>query len=198
MDFVKVRMVDIIKLFNPNACNIDLSDCSEEYRKAYYDGWNNCNLQHASVEQKHVDPHKFKVGDIVQYITDSTDRREIISIDKLCEMYITDDASIWFEDEDDWKFVVNAADEEQKQEWSEEDEEILNDAIGAVWAADYYTYDDKQEIENWLKSLKDRYTWKPSDEQMQVLVWCKPLFVEPKSKGILESLINDLKKLKEE
>ena len=40
--------------------------------------------------------------------------------------------------------------------WSEEDEKMLNDAIGAVGAADYYTYDDKVEIERWLKSLKQR------------------------------------------
>ena len=45
---------------------------------------------------------------------------------------------------------------QSKQEWSEEDEKMLNDAIGAIGAADYYTYDDKQEIENWLKSIKDR------------------------------------------
>lgn len=33
----------------PNWCHhkVDLSNCSEEYRKAYYDGWNNCNMQHS-------------------------------------------------------------------------------------------------------------------------------------------------------
>ena len=33
----------------PKWCHhkVDLSGCSEEYRKAYYDGWNNCNLQHS-------------------------------------------------------------------------------------------------------------------------------------------------------
>jgi len=33
----------------PKWCHhkVDLSDCSEEYRKAYYDGWNNCNMQHS-------------------------------------------------------------------------------------------------------------------------------------------------------
>lgn len=40
----------------PNFCHheVDFSDCSEEYRKAYYDGWNNCNQQHAQLkaEQK--------------------------------------------------------------------------------------------------------------------------------------------------
>ena len=36
----------------PKWCHhkVDLSDCSEEYRKAYYDGWNNCNIQHLQRE----------------------------------------------------------------------------------------------------------------------------------------------------
>lgn len=90
---------------------------------------------------------------------------------------------------------------EESAEWIEEDEKMLDDAIGAINAADYYTYDDKQEIGNWLKSLKDRYTWKPTDEQMDVLEqWLK----DNQYKGdarycypIFESLYQDLKKLKE-
>lgn len=43
----------------PNFCHheVDFSNCSEEYRKAYYDGWNNCNQQHAQLkaEQKSVE-----------------------------------------------------------------------------------------------------------------------------------------------
>ena len=57
---------------------------------------------------------KFKVGDIVQYITDSTDRRKIEEIDTLCNMYHTDSSPIMFEIEDEWKVVVNAEDVEQK------------------------------------------------------------------------------------
>lgn len=36
----------------PDFCyhEVDLSNCSEEYRKAYYDGWNNCNQQHTQLE----------------------------------------------------------------------------------------------------------------------------------------------------
>ena len=46
---------------------------------------------------------------------------------------------------------------EQKPAWSEEDDKMLDDAIGAVGAADYYyTYNDKEEIKHWLKSLKER------------------------------------------
>lgn len=38
----------------PNWCHhkVDLSNCSEEYRKAYYDGWNNCNQQHSQCESE--------------------------------------------------------------------------------------------------------------------------------------------------
>ena len=43
-----------------------------------------------------------------------------------------------------------------KQEWSDEDEELLQHCCGAVAAADYYTLEDKEEMENWLKSLKQR------------------------------------------
>ena len=41
-----------------------------------------------------------------------------------------------------------------KPKWSEEDEELLQHCCGAVAAADYYTLEDKEEMENWLKSLK--------------------------------------------
>lgn len=47
------------KPVEPDWCHhkVDLSGHSEEYVKAYYDGWNNCNQQHAQceAEQKPVD-----------------------------------------------------------------------------------------------------------------------------------------------
>lgn len=65
-------------------------------------------------EQKPVDKvePKFHPGDIVQYITDSTDRRKIEEIDTFCNMYHTDSSPIMFEIEDEWKVVVNAEDVE--------------------------------------------------------------------------------------
>ena len=38
----------------PKWCHhkVDLSGCSEEYRKAYYDGWNNCNQQHSQCKSE--------------------------------------------------------------------------------------------------------------------------------------------------
>jgi len=78
----------------------------------------------------------------------------------------------------------------QHAAWSEEDEDYLTDVKPAIH--DYYDDDYAEELYDWLNSFKERYTWKPSDEQMIAL------------KGIasynwnntLESLYNDLKKLK--
>lgn len=127
--------------------------------------------------------------------------------------------------------------QQPQQEWGEEDKKMLESCCGAIAAADYYTYDDKQEMESWLKSLKnrtlsqskqewseedenlfeeikrcvgiqyplgnpcifkflkslkDRYTWKPSEEQMEALE--KECFAH--SNYDLCRLLEDLKKLK--
>lgn len=87
---------------------------------------------------------------------------------------------------------------EKSPKWSEEDENMFYDAIGAVGSADYYTYDDKVEMKRWLKSLKERYTWKPSDEQMEVL---KELVEDNNQRHFyttLNSLYEQLKRLKGE
>lgn len=49
----------------PKWCHhkVDLSDCSDEYRKAYYDGWNNCNLQW----QHWLDDNHINVGERFDY-----------------------------------------------------------------------------------------------------------------------------------
>jgi len=78
--------------------------------------------------------------------------------------------------------------------WSEEDEKELNSCIEAIEAC--YKWDT---MVNWLKSLKERYTWKPSDEQIhafeQVYDWYNDNFAPSET---LTSLYNDLKKLKGE
>ena len=61
-----------------------------------------------------------------------------------------------------------------KQKWSEEDESIFNDIMHNIHFAETHrnvTSSPAMEKEqvNWLKSLKDRYTWKPTDEQMKAL-----------------------------
>ena len=54
----------------------------------------------------------------------------------------------------------------------------------------------KSDIEE-LKSLKDRYTWKPSDEQMEALESATENCAYSEYQDCLRELIEQLKKLKE-
>lgn len=59
---------------------------------------------------------------------------------------------------------------QQKQEWSKEDEEMFDAIIADIqFTQKAHTHDDNQVVYereiDWLKSLKERYTWKPSVEQ---------------------------------
>ena len=79
-----------------------------------------------------------------------------------------------------------------KQVWSEEDESMCNDTIQFIEKG--WTDNGKSHLIPWLKSLKERFTWKPSEEQMKELenmykyhaVW---------NEEVIESLYNDLKLL---
>ena len=57
----------------PNYCHheVDLSECSEEYRKAYYDGWNNCNMQHSQCKSELDDVVKCLINGMKFYYEDN-------------------------------------------------------------------------------------------------------------------------------
>ena len=92
---------------------------------------------------------------------------------------------------------------EQKPEWSDEDEEMRAAVLQLItdsekengWNCVYC--DDKEiyfsDIIAWLKSLKYRYTWKPSDEQMNALD--DVISSRDIKYDILSELWKDLKKL---
>ena len=89
----------------------------------------------------------------------------------------------------------------QKSVRSKEDIKILERIICILDSIRYYnTVDNKQEIPyqseiDFLKSLKDRYSWKPSVEQLNTLF--KYAEQNNKDGSILTSLYQELKKLKE-
>ena len=85
---------------------------------------------------------------------------------------------------------------EQKPAWSEEDERKIQDCIDAVSRVNLFKVYYQNELVGWLKSLKTRYTWKPSDEQVEALY--KYAEQNNYDGSILTSLYNDLKKLREE
>ena len=108
--------------------------------------------------------------------------------------YDTTGSNFPINDEKNWKLVY-----QKPAEWSEEDEKKrkclikgLEDRMGFGWASDPFS---REELINWLKSLKDRYTWRPSEEQMRVLGLAIRFGIETTT---LVSLLNNLKKLREE
>ena len=95
----------------------------------------------------------------------------------------------------------NVQEVEQKPAWSEDDEEMLKSIIATCKLAEQDRDSSParhlfEMQDNWLKSLKDRYTWKPSDEQMKVLF--KYAEQNNYDGSVLTSLYQDLKKLKVE
>ena len=91
--------------------------------------------------------------------------------------------------------------ERKSTEWDEEDERYLSYAIHAV--EDMLGNNGKNTV-TWLKSLKDRYTWKPSDEQIKALEYYiysnSPTATITKGTifgNIMVELLKQLKKLRE-
>lgn len=90
---------------------------------------------------------------------------------------------------------------EQKPAWSEEDERNLQGIIDEIEAnknhAPDYDVATYNRFLSWLKSIKERYTWKPSDEQMNTLEYYMHTLICNEHKEVLFGLYEDLKKLKE-
>lgn len=93
---------------------------------------------------------------------------------------------------------ADAIAEMQNHAWSEEDAAMLDSAIAFVEHSAFTTVGKgKGGVVAWLKSLKDRYAWKPSDEQMDALLVKIPIENSyNKVDNILKSLYSDLKRLK--
>ena len=90
---------------------------------------------------------------------------------------------------------------QSKQEWSEEDEANFKwfDKFFRAESVIANGRDIPQDKYLWFKSLRPQKNWKPSEEQMDALRYCyKYWSMRDGYKEVLESLYNDLKKLKED
>ena len=91
--------------------------------------------------------------------------------------------------------------EQKPAEWSEEDEVKINRIVACLENLNVADNDILLKDVDWLKSLKTRYTWKPSDEQMEALDDAVRLYKSTHFDSQhykIESLYEDLKKLKGE
>ena len=89
---------------------------------------------------------------------------------------------------------------EPKSAWSEEDEIALGNALwcckqAASIAKDENDMGNTWYAENWLKSLKDRCTWKPSNEQIMALRWVLNNVPYNKHKEEISGLLDQIKEL---
>lgn len=153
----------IIEKQKPDYCHheVDLSGCSDEYSKGYYDGWNNCNQQHSQLEAEQK-PAEWSYEDESNL--------------KSCIGKIEIDMQHWgnhgktMVDGDikliDWlKSLPERFNLQPKQEWSDEDRKTLNTIISD--GSRGVEFDAKQV--NFLKSLCPQYRWKPSEQEKGAL-----------------------------
>lgn len=91
---------------------------------------------------------------------------------------------------------------EQNPAWGEDDEKMIDSSVNNLTEL-MHRYGEKYgnvgKCIDWLKSLKDRYTWKPSEEQMEAVKRASngSRAIAGKDYLIMESLYNDLEKLTE-
>ena len=176
-----------------------VSDDGKTYSISLQDGWE-------LVEQKPTDKVelKFKVGDYIERKDGLGCHAKIIFIGENvygCEKLIhSEDESPFFEfmfkNQDEFQI---SSDFKQKPAWSEEDEELCN-VLMNICGGPHNEMDGRPWAKciNWLKSLKERYTWKPSDEQIEALKEACDEHWEPDGLDPLYTLYQDLKKLREE
>ena len=123
-------------------------------------------------------------------------------LEKQCEQKIkTPEESLGIDSDTYNKIVDECIYGEQKPDWSEKDNEHVNSLLKRLdglcrkeFTTTRFAINDD---ENWLKSLKERYTWKPSDEQMNTLEYYMHTLICNEHKEVLFGLYADLKKLME-
>ena len=167
----------------PNYCHheVDETGWTEEYRKAYYDGWNNCNMQHeqAKAEQKPAEwneEDEVLRQDCIRFIeTGWTDNGKSHLIPWLKSLHL-----------------------QPKKEWSKRDKKILQSLHHVMNCADAQNAVKRdglsvEDVCSFLFSIEPQ--WKPSEEQMDALMNGLRILPEGENNDILLSLYNDLKNL---
>ena len=102
-----------------------------------------------------------------------------------------DKNSLW----EDFKAYTSCIIEQKPAAWSKEDEKQARQ----IERIAHYgcTQKSQKKIADLLESLKERYTWKPSEEQMNTLEYYMHTLVCNEHKEVLFGLYADLKKLME-
>lgn len=131
------------------------------------------------------------------YVNDNAKEMFIKALERVEEQNnkgykLTDcDKNSWWED---FKAYTSCIIEQKP--WSDEDEKQARQ-IERIVHNDGCTQKLQKQIADWFKSIKERYTWKPSDEQIEELESATENCAYSEYQGCLRELIEQLKKLKE-
>jgi hypothetical protein len=168
----------------------------EKIRKGLINGFNEClkNSQYSNNAQKYW--HNIKIEDIFAWLEKQDPKKHEEELEKAYKT--ADEVQYKRGYEDAVKDTEKRR--EQKLAWGEEDECYMSECIGAIATKDGWSFEEKRKTKHWLKALKDRYTWKPSDEQITVLELASKYerVFTPKQIDILIGLKEQLKKLRGE
>lgn len=109
-------------------------------------------------------------------------------------LYICDKGFFPISQQDEYELVAKKI-EQKPAEWSKEDDKNLEQIIWYIKKGGKLIFAKTDNLVSWLKSLKERNTWKPSDEQIGVI----EAVINNRSfqRRHLDSLYEQLKKLKE-
>ena len=132
------------------------------------------------------------------YVNDNAKEMFIKALERVEEQNkkgykLTDcDKNSWWEDFKAYTSCII----EHKPAWSKEDEKQARQIERIV----HYGCTQKlqKQIADWFESLKERYAWKPSEEQMNTLEYYMHTLICNEHKEVLFGLYADLKKLMEE
>lgn len=132
------------------------------------------------------------------YVNDNAKEMFIKALERVEEQNkkgykLTDcDKNSWWED---FKAYTSCIIEQKPAAWSKEDEKQARQIERIVH--DGCTQKLQKQIADWFESLKERYTWKPSKEQMNTLEYYMHTLICNEHKEVLFGLYADLKKLME-
>lgn len=85
-----------------------------------------------------------------------------------------------------------------QQEWDGDSAKMINECIAAIYAADCYSLEDKNQMEDWLKSLRPQNKWRPSESDIRILEQVIDGTVNPINyHATLYAILEQLKKLRE-
>ena len=113
-------------------------------------------------------------GEQKLYVNDNAKEMFIKALERVEEQNnkgykLTDcDKNSWWED---FKAYTSCTIEQKPAAWSDEDEKQARQ-IERIVHDDGCTQKLQKQIADWFKSLKERYTWKPSERQKEALLWC--------------------------